>query len=309
VRDRSPQAARWRVLEGRPFEQRLRLAVLAPALPNGDANRLESLRETAREFDLILFAFADRAEADCTPLLDFCARVILVEPPPRRRRSELMQTLWDGFSREFAADLRQVDGAGLAPYGGDLLIADAAEPAGRWGRWRRQWVEERAFRSFRRVLRNGNTDPGMRAQLYRDLIDRVVVRPAAAQDVPALDRIQRLSPGAVLWEPASYLSYDCRVAEVEGRVAGFVVCRALAGTESEVLSLVVDPDARRRGIGTRLMRAVLGEAPQTTWYLEVRESNWPARNLYRKLGFQDVASRVNYYQDSGETAVVMRRQS
>jgi ribosomal-protein-alanine N-acetyltransferase len=43
-----------------------------------------------------------------------------------------------------------------------------------------------------------------------------------------------------------------------------------------------------------------------TWYLEVRESNWPARNLYRKYGFQDVSTRPKYYQDNGETAVVMR---
>lgn len=134
----------------------------------------------------------------------------------------------------------------------------------------------------------------------------LVIRKARANDIPELDRIQKASPEAVLWEPWSYLSYDCRVVEVGGRVAGFVVCRPLGPGESEVLSLVVDPELRRRGLASRLMCAVMDGSPGT-WFLEVRESNWPARNLYEKFGFREVARRPNYYQDTSETAVVMRR--
>jgi ribosomal-protein-alanine N-acetyltransferase len=45
------------------------------------------------------------------------------------------------------------------------------------------------------------------------------------------------------------------------------------------------------------------------WFLEVRESNEAARALYRQHGFEEVSIRPNYYQDTGETAVVMRRHS
>ena len=132
------------------------------------------------------------------------------------------------------------------------------------------------------------------------------IRQARTEDIPELDRIQRLAPEAVLWEPASYLAYNCRVAEVGSRIAGFVVCRELSSDEAEVLSLVVDPDLRRRGVGSCLIREILDGRPGTTWYLEVRESNSRARSLYRKLGFTDISLRQDYYQETGEAAVVMR---
>jgi ribosomal protein S18 acetylase RimI-like enzyme len=136
----------------------------------------------------------------------------------------------------------------------------------------------------------------------------LAIRPAAEHDVADLDRIQKSSPEAVLWEPQGYLAYDCLVAELAGRVVGFVVCRTPIDGESEVLSLVVDPPLRRHGIGRRLMLHVLGRSPGS-WFLEVRESNAPALNLYKNLNFEEIARRPNYYQDTGETAVVMRRQS
>lgn len=136
----------------------------------------------------------------------------------------------------------------------------------------------------------------------------LVIRPAAERDIGDLDRIQKSSPEAVLWEPQGYLAYDCRVAELDGRVVGFAVCRSVIEGESEVLSLVVDPAMRRRGIGKHLMLEVLGSAPGS-WFLEVRESNLAARKLYEQLNFLEIARRPNYYQDTGETAVVMRRYS
>ena len=143
-------------------------------------------------------------------------------------------------------------------------------------------------------------------EVLREIVNPpLLIRKAKEADVPELDRIQRASPEAVLWEPSGYLAYDCLVAESRGAVAGFLVCRALAADEAEVLSLVVDPKLRRRGVAQTLMREVLGHK-RGTWYLEVRESNWPARNLYRKLGFEDISVRPDYYQDTGETAVVMR---
>ncbi len=144
--------------------------------------------------------------------------------------------------------------------------------------------------------------------LLSDLMDPVIVRPATERDLEHLDRIQKASPEAVLWEPHTYLAYECRVAETDGMVAGFVVTRALSDGESEVLSLVVDPAARRRGVASRLIKDVLARRAGT-WYLEVRESNAAALNLYRKFGFEEIGMRPEYYQDTREAAVVMRRRS
>ena len=150
----------------------------------------------------------------------------------------------------------------------------------------------------------GDLQRGLFKELSRP---RPVLRPAGERDLADLDRIQRASPEAVLWEPVSYLFYNSLVAEISGRVAGFLVWRKVNDEEAEVLSLVVDPVFRRRGIAARLLREVLGDG-RAVWYLEVRESNDAARNLYRRFGFEEVGRRPHYYQDTGETAVVMRRQ-
>ena len=195
-----------------------------------------------------------------------------------------------GVSAWIAEDARGL-AEGIAALAGDAeLRARLAQEA--------RALAERQF-DWKRIGALG------RAVIREILEPLVVVRPATESDVPELDRIQRASPEAVLWEAQSYLSYECRVADLDGRVAGFLVCRTLAADEAEVLSLVVDPVARRRGVAMLLMRGALESRPGT-WYLEVRESNWAARKLYRKLGFEDISVRSNYYQDTGETAVVMR---
>ncbi|HWR53028.1 MAG TPA: GNAT family N-acetyltransferase [Bryobacteraceae bacterium] len=149
----------------------------------------------------------------------------------------------------------------------------------------------------------------LQRRLYRDLLGGdPPIRPARPEDVPELDRIQRLSPEAVLWEPLAYLGYECRVAESGGRIAGFIVFRKSGEVEAEVLSLIVDPALRRCGMGARLLEDAM-RGSRAEWFLEVRESNWPARHLYRKYGFVEVSHRPKYYQDNGETAVVMRRRS
>ena len=152
--------------------------------------------------------------------------------------------------------------------------------------------------------------PGeLQSSLWHELASAgLVIRPATGQDLPGIQRIQGASPEAVAWEPASYLSYDCRVATLGEHIAGFVVSRRLAAGEAEILNLAVNPKLRRHGIGAALVREVVRQSPGN-WFLEVRESNLPARNLYRKFGFEEVDRRPNYYQDNGEDAVVMRRQS
>lgn len=151
---------------------------------------------------------------------------------------------------------------------------------------------------------------GMRQRaLWRELLRPVVrIRDARAEDLADLERIEVASPEAAMWDPREYLRYPCRVAEVEGEVVGFVVWRITAPGEGEILNLAVWPERRRQGVATRLLESVLRQ-PGYSWFLEVRESNLPARNLYEKLGFREVGRRPCYYRDTGESAVVMRRES
>ena len=133
----------------------------------------------------------------------------------------------------------------------------------------------------------------------------IEIRSAAEADLDEIFRIQSASPEAAQWNVAGYLSHECLVAVAEGRIAGFVTARQTAPGEFEILNLAVDPPLRRRGVARSLLEKLL-----TGWrgsvFLEVRQSNVAARKLYHALGFEAVAVRANYYQSTGESAIVMK---
>ena len=94
----------------------------------------------------------------------------------------------------------------------------------------------------------------------------------------------------------------------DDRPLGFVLCR-IAADEGEVLTLFVPASERRRGVATALLARLLTELPAAgaaSLFLEVAESNGPARGLYRGFGFSEVGRRRRYYKD-GSDALVMRK--
>lgn len=77
---------------------------------------------------------------------------------------------------------------------------------------------------------------------------------------------------------------------------GFALTRTLAG-ESELLTLAVDPAARRQGIARRLVTRWLDAAtPEAEMaFLEVAEDNAAAIALYADAGFVEAGRRPAYY--------------
>jgi ribosomal-protein-alanine N-acetyltransferase len=70
--------------------------------------------------------------------------------------------------------------------------------------------------------------------------------------------------------------------------------------EAHVTNLLVDRDYRNRGIGQKLMVALIGEALRRGarhLTLEVRKGNAAARKLYSRLGMAPVGVRPGYYGD------------
>jgi glycosyltransferase involved in cell wall biosynthesis len=162
---------------------RRRVAVLSPYYPyplsHGGAVRIFNLlRELAREFDVALFAFTD-APAETAPLLEFCARLVLVEKPRYREprwstvlppevrefRSPAMRRALAEERQSFAFERLQVEYTQLADYPGDVLVEhdvtfDLFAQVLRtrpglsawwdWFRWRR--FETRALRRFPHVV-------------------------------------------------------------------------------------------------------------------------------------------------------------
>lgn len=75
-------------------------------------------------------------------------------------------------------------------------------------------------------------------------------------------------------------------------------------------NLAVRPEMRRRGLGSRLLDAVMKEAGKlgaASLMLEVRESNTAARRLYERAGFNVHSVRKSYYTNPVEDAHVLVR--
>lgn len=101
---------------------------------------------------------------------------------------------------------------------------------------------------------------------------------------------------SILGLPGYRLTGAWRGPAAGAELAGFAIDRVVAG-ESELLLLAVDPAAHRSGIATALLQDWFhraGAQGAGRLFLEMRRDN-PARFLYEKLGFEEIAVRPAYY--------------
>lgn len=117
------------------------------------------------------------------------------------------------------------------------------------------------------------------------------------------------------WSPGVFLS---ELDQVKGGSRHYVVARRdgrivghaglwFTADEAHVTNVAVHPDARRSGVGTRLMLDLADEARRRgcqAWTLEVRVSSTGAQDLYRMFGFAPAGVRQRYYENT-EDAIVM----
>ncbi len=219
-RDRSVWPTTFDIHEGRPVSNtRDTVAILSPYFPyplsHGGAVRIfHILRETARDFDIVYFSFAERIEpADLAPVLELCARVITM-PVPRYREprwstlvppevAEFRVPLMKRLLTEYSARLLQVEYTQMASYGGDVLVEhDITEDLYRqiyerehslsswwnWWRWRR--YERKAVAGARRVVVMSEKDRRMtgttRARVIPNGVDLNRFQPQPEPSQPRL---------------------------------------------------------------------------------------------------------------------------
>jgi [ribosomal protein S18]-alanine N-acetyltransferase len=141
------------------------------------------------------------------------------------------------------------------------------------------------------------------------------LRAFRASDVPAISSILRDSTEAAQWPPESYANLAnspgglVLVCDSNARVIGFIAARQ-AADEAEILNVAVDHTFRRKGVASALLLAVLDtfrRAAIARVFLELRESNLPARALYERQGFIRTGRRKSYYANPTEDALCMLR--
>lgn len=94
----------------------------------------------------------------------------------------------------------------------------------------------------------------------------------------------------------------------DGSLLGYLVFTVVLD-EGNIDNLAVWRRARRQGVAEELMKTLHHFARQwgtASLTLEVRPSNTGAVSLYKKLGYQEVGRRRNYYLRPREDAIIMR---
>jgi ribosomal-protein-alanine N-acetyltransferase len=132
------------------------------------------------------------------------------------------------------------------------------------------------------------------------------------RDLAVVDRIERVSYptpwsrsmfAGELSKPSSLClgAFDDEVGLV-----GYVIASRYVDAW-HVMNIAVDPESRRRGVGTALLRRLfeLTEEGRRGYTLEVRVSNTAAIRLYEQLGFRARGVRRGYYTDNREDALIM----
>ncbi len=140
------------------------------------------------------------------------------------------------------------------------------------------------------------------------------IRTMRSADLPQVMLIE-LSTFTMPWSEATFRGLlrrrdsDLLVADIKGEIAGYAVFWAVMD-QGELGNVAVDDAQRGKGIGTKLIEAVLDRATHRgvhEVFLEVRKTNVRAQELYRTFGFSEVGRRKNYYLEPLEDAVVMKK--
>jgi ribosomal-protein-alanine N-acetyltransferase len=144
----------------------------------------------------------------------------------------------------------------------------------------------------------------------------VTISEATRADLPAVVAIEQAA-FADPWSARSFqelldnrsIYFMCARSAGGATVLGYIVAWFVAD-EGQIANLAVAVDACGQGIGKQLLDKALDDGRSRgieAVYLEVRDSNQRARQLYRSRGFEEVGRRRGYYRRPVEDAIVLRR--
>jgi len=131
----------------------------------------------------------------------------------------------------------------------------------------------------------------------------MTLRRAHLADAPSIAQIHRAAFDHP-WSEADFAAYlaSDHLWVIGDPIAGFLLIRAI-GDEAEILTIAVDPAARRNGYASSLLAASKQELAGLgvmRLILEVAADNLPAVSLYEREGFLPFGVRKAYYRrDTG----------
>ncbi len=152
---------------------------------------------------------------------------------------------------------------------------------------------------------------------YNNIMLNIQIEKMQKFHIPSIMEIEAVSFGKYHWSENSF------EAELKNNLAHYYVAKhneqlvAYCGfwnifEEAHITTFAVKNEFRKQKIAEQLMLHIFEKAKEfgIKWFtLEVRASNLPAINLYKKYGFESIGVREKYYQDNNEDALIMWTQS
>lgn len=142
------------------------------------------------------------------------------------------------------------------------------------------------------------------------------LRLATEADLAEIMELEKASFGNDSWSKATMRAELAAphtfyfVVFADQKIVGYAgLSKVSSSNSADVQTIAVSESYRRSGIGQQLMKKLIDQASQLgakEIYLEVREDRPAPQSLYRKLGFEAIDRRANYYQPDNVAAIVMR---
>ncbi len=139
------------------------------------------------------------------------------------------------------------------------------------------------------------------------------LKPLSTNKIPSLVTIDS-SVSSHPWKPDQFTevctvngTHGIIAEKPEGCIVGFVLGRSVAD-EFEITKIAVAEACKRKGIGSRLIKAIIKQASSSGAahiYLEVGSKNTAAIKLYEKNGFYTQYTRKKYFTNNSDDALVM----
>lgn len=136
--------------------------------------------------------------------------------------------------------------------------------------------------------------------MSREYLDFAVIRhyDATGQRVDPEDQLNQTAGqiGKFLGPDGRFLA----ARDPQGRLVGMVVMHRLANGKGEIKRMFIRPEARRKGLASRLMARLESEAREmglSALYLDTTTGLPEAITLYRTLGFVDATFDADSVQD------------
>jgi ribosomal-protein-alanine N-acetyltransferase len=142
--------------------------------------------------------------------------------------------------------------------------------------------------------------------------NNIIIEDMKAGDLRSIVEIEKAS-FTTPWSEASFFNElkkprsFSKVAKSGEKIVGYI-CAGWIIDEGHIIDVAVHPDYRRLGIASTLVSLGIERLKEEGCrfvFLEVRDSNEPAKKMYGKFGFEVLGTRKNYYVSPVEDAVIM----